>query len=90
MSGHLVMTCSLACKSSCSSSIITFDRCRNKVIFQVLLDNARIKGFWGEQSFESIGLFATICLLLPKLPALVPFRSACVLSGSCLAIIMMN
>jgi len=57
MSCHIVIACSLACKPSCSSSIITFDRCRNKVIFQVLIDNARRKGFCGEESFESIALF---------------------------------
>lgn len=53
----IVVTSSLACKPSCSSSIITLDKCRNKVVLQVVLDNARIKGFGCEESFESIGLF---------------------------------
>ena len=60
VSGRIVTTCSLARRAPCSSYFIPFDRCRNEVISQALLDNARIKGVGAEQSSESIGLFHSL------------------------------
>lgn len=75
---RVVITCSLACKTSYSSPIVTFDRCRKTVILYVLSAKARVKGKQGRESFE-ISLY---CSLLTLTWLLMSFLETRVLSGS--------